>query len=189
MWFNVFSSYNYEVFFAYNQIYICIIFFSRVRILLSVLCWNDHQLLSPSSPPSFCLSFYPSFLSSFPSLFAFCLFPFGFSQEHLGLKPFSFWEKPKGIRQKAKGRWRGRRRRRWRWWRWRRWWRGARSWRAIRHETNTNNRIYLILFCISNDLQIKYQISFFLISIFKKIYTISIPTFLYPRFYCFIPSS
>ena len=63
----------------------------------SVLCWNGHQLLSPSSPPSF--------LSSFPSLFAFCLFPFGFSQEHLGLKPFSFWEKPKeeDKRQKEDG--------------------------------------------------------------------------------------
>ena len=34
-------------------------------------------------------------------LFAFCLFPFGFSQEHLCLKPFSFWEKPKGRRQKT----------------------------------------------------------------------------------------
>ena len=28
---------------------------------------------------------------------------FSFSQEHFGLKPFSFWEKPKGFSWKAKG--------------------------------------------------------------------------------------
>ena len=29
--------------------------------------------------------------------------PFGFSQKHFGLKPFSFWEKPKGSNWKANG--------------------------------------------------------------------------------------
>ena len=71
------------------------------------LCQNGQQLLFPLCFPSFHPPSRPSFLHSFPSLFAYSLLPFGFSQEHFGLKPFSFWEKPKGRRQKAKGWWRG----------------------------------------------------------------------------------
>ena len=80
-------------------------FWSKVHNMVLDLCQNGQQLLFPLSFPSFLLSILILVLLFFILFLLFLLFVF--SQEHFGLKPFSFWEKPKGRRQKAKGWWRG----------------------------------------------------------------------------------
>ena len=49
--------------------------------------------------PSFHPPSRPSFLHSFPYLFAFCLLPFGFFQKEKGFKPKCSCEKPKAKRE------------------------------------------------------------------------------------------